>query len=169
MSWLSKRAVGIILFCSILLVCLVAVNGWTGSKCYVCELDLSDFATTRYTIVTKDKKTLETCSFYCAAKAIQNHKARKISAVDFNTGKKINAKKAIYVIGSAVKEKIHNKSWLAFRLKGNARSFILKNGGMSRPFKKALKAMSARISDENNIPKLLKTRQSPGCSKCHTS
>ncbi len=167
MGLLSNRTSLFILLCSLILVSLMAVNGWADSKCYVCGLDLSDFANTRYTITTKDKETFEACSFYCAAMILKNHKPKKIQTVDFASGKKINAKRAIYVIDSAVKGAVHNKSWLTFGHKNTAKVFILRNCGMSRHFRDAIKAMSRELDNKADIPKLLKSKQTPGCLKCH--
>jgi nitrous oxide reductase accessory protein NosL len=169
MRWAAKRAIGAVFLVSIALVFMVTATGWAADKCYICGIDLSEFGNTRYTIVTKDRKTLDLCSFYCAVMVLKDKKkVKKVSVVDYNTGKEIDAKRAVYVIGSAVKETIHSKSWLAFGDMHNAYVFILRNGGMSRNFKEAKKAMSIRLANKTQIPRLLKGRQSPGCLKCHT-
>jgi nitrous oxide reductase accessory protein NosL len=160
---------GIVLGVWIMLAFMLPANGWTAEKCYICGLDLSEFVTTRYTIVTRDKNTLKACSFYCAAKILGGVKAKRVLVADYNTGQQIDAKRAVYVIGSAVSETVHKKSWLAFGDENSAKVFILRNGGMSRHFKQALRSMSARLTNKANIPGLLKTQQSPGCLKCHAT
>lgn len=167
MSRLTKGSIcAILLFCMIS-VCLVAVNGWAANKCYVCEVDLSSFANTKYTITSRKGERFEACSFYCAALILKRNKAKKVMVIDYNTGVDISAKRATYVIGSAVNEAVHNKSWLAFDHKYSARTFILQNGGMSRRFKDALKAMSTRLDNKANIPVLPRSKRAPGCLKCH--
>lgn len=163
----AKRSIcAISLFC-IMCTCLIAVNGWAADKCHVCEGDLSNFVTTKHTITTRKKKTLAACSFYCAALILKDNKARKITVVDYNTGEEMSAKRATYVIGSAVKEAAHDKSWLAFSHKDTARTFTLRNGGVSRRFKDALKAISTLLKNKADIPLLRGSRNSPGCLKCH--
>jgi len=111
------------------------------SSCPVCGMHIKKFYKTSHAVVYTNGKKEHFCSITCLAKNMKKRKDIKtIYVVDALTNKLINAKKAIYVIGSKVPSTMGNSSRLAFASKSNAMAFQKKYGGKISNFSTALKS-----------------------------
>jgi len=111
------------------------------SSCPVCSMHIKKFYKTSHAVVYTNGKKEHFCSMACLAQTIKKRKDIKtIYVVDASTNKLINAKKAIYVIGSKVPSTMGNSSRLAFASKSSAVEFQKKYGGKITNFSTALKA-----------------------------
>ncbi|WP_052502665.1 nitrous oxide reductase accessory protein NosL [Halarcobacter anaerophilus] len=71
-----------------------------------------------------------------------------IEAVDYNSLKRVNAKKAFFVVGSKIKAKISKTSKLAFEKEEDAKKFIKQNGGKLMSFDEAFDLAKKSLKDD---------------------
>jgi len=108
------------------------------SKCPVCSMDIHKFYKTSHALKHKDGKEEHFCSMVCLKKGMKA--GDSIYVANAKTGKMINAKSAVYVIGSDVPSTMGAaKSKVAFASKSDAQAFQKKHGGVIGSFADALK------------------------------
>jgi hypothetical protein len=97
-----------------------------------------------------DGHTKQYCSIHCLVEDnLKNHnKIKNIKVVDTNTLKFIDAKNAIYVVGSKKKGTMTMKSKYAFSTMKDAKNFMHKFGGVIMSFDKMYKMVSKHIAKE---------------------
>ncbi len=111
------------------------------ASCPVCSMHIKKFYKTSHAVVYNDGKKEHFCSITCLAKTMKNRKDIKtIYVADASNGKLINAKSAIYVIGSKVPSTMGGSSRLAFASQSSADTFQKKYGGKIGNFSMALEA-----------------------------
>jgi nitrous oxide reductase accessory protein NosL len=110
-------------------------------ECIVCGMWIDQYMKTRHVVVLKDGQLHSFCSFACAAKYYNEHKAeiKEIKAADFQTEKLIDAQTAYYLEGSTVPGVMSYTSRIAFEKKSTAEKFKKKKGGRILDFRQALK------------------------------
>ncbi len=110
---------------------VILQKGESKAWCSVCGMNLKMFYKTNHAIELKDGTTKQYCSIRCLAADEHNYKnhIKKILAVDAETEKFINAKKAFYVIGSKVPGTMTKVSKIAFANKNDAKKFSKKYFG----------------------------------------
>ena len=112
------------------------------ASCQICGMNRGDFAHGRVLIVYADGTVVGTCSLHCAAIAMDERYGKKIASIrvaDFQSGKLIEAQKAVWVIGSKTKGPMASVAQLAFAGNLEAQAFVKKNGGVIATFEQALK------------------------------
>ncbi|WP_298267562.1 nitrous oxide reductase accessory protein NosL [Geobacter sp.] len=147
-------------FISGMVLCLVvtAVAAFAMEKveppasCQVCGMNRGDFARGRVLITYADGTVVGTCSLHCAAIAMDERSGKKIASIrvaDFQSGKLIDAQRAVWVIGSKMKGPMAGVVQLAFAGNQEARAFVKKNGGVVATFEQALKlaGMESTLDD----------------------
>ena len=109
------------------------------SSCPICNMYIKKFYKTSHAVVYNNGKKEHFCSITCLVKEMKKRKDIKmIYAVDASTNKLINAKKAIYVIGSKISSTMGKTSRFAFASKSSAKAFQKRYGGKIGNFSEAL-------------------------------
>ncbi|MBT0653428.1 nitrous oxide reductase accessory protein NosL [Geomobilimonas luticola] len=96
----------------------------------------------RVLITYADGSVVGTCSLYCVAlvkSKDRDHKIVSIKVANYMTGELIDAKSAIWVIGSKNKGVMSSVARFAFANKKDAQSYIDKYGGKVATFEQAIK------------------------------
>lgn len=139
-----KRFILAIMLC--LLVAAVSASALekveAPMSCKVCGMSSTSFAQSRMLTVYADRTTVGTCSLHCTAITMHENHGRQISTIkvaDFEAGKLIDAKTAVWVIGSRKKGFMSSVAQWAFANKQDAQAFIKINGGKLATFEQALK------------------------------
>ncbi|WP_052263216.1 nitrous oxide reductase accessory protein NosL [Geobacter pickeringii] len=120
-------------------------------SCQVCGMSRTSSAHSRVLIVYADGSTFGTCSLHCLAAVMNEPHGRQIASVkvaDFRTGRLIDARTAVWVIGSREKGSMAGVAQLAFSNGQEAQAFIKKNGGMVAAYEQALKLAGMEKSTE---------------------
>ena len=102
---------------------------------------LPRFPYTATTITYEDGLVAELCSLHCAALHMQltpEKKYKKIEVGDFNTGEKINAEEAFWVIDVIKPGLMTTQAKRAFHDKAEAKAYLDENRGRFLSFKEAL-------------------------------
>ncbi|MCK4442875.1 MAG: nitrous oxide reductase accessory protein NosL [Sulfurovaceae bacterium] len=109
------------------------------SSCPICGMHIKKFYKTSHAVTYNDGKKEHFCSMSYLAKTMKKRKDIKaIFAVDASTNKLINAKTAIYVVGSDIPNTMGSNQ-VAFASKSSAKAFHKKHGGKIVSFNTALK------------------------------
>jgi len=147
----------------------IVASGWAGELCEICGTDIDDFSVGQVTITLRDRSTVTTCSMICAGKVLEEHGhgIRKINAIDYSSGKTLDARKAYFVTGSSVETAVHTKSRLAFLNQRYASRFISRYGGYIRDYHATLKNIESTLEAKEFIPKLNKSKDNGKCFACH--
>lgn len=98
-------------------------------KCSLCGMGVDEANRQYFMIITKDGKRQKVCNQGCAVILMENIDAGFVEAVDYNTGKNLNAGDAFYVKGSSVKPVMGGESVVAFLKREDAEMFRKENGG----------------------------------------
>jgi nitrous oxide reductase accessory protein NosL len=112
------------------------------ASCQVCGMSRKSLARSRILIVYVDGSTVGTCSLHCASLALHEKHDKKVTAIqvaDFNSGKLIDARTAVWVIGSKQKGVMSSVAQLAFGNAQAAQAFVRRHGGTTATFDQALK------------------------------
>ena len=115
----------------------------THPSCAYCGMDRAKFAHSRIYILYNDLSSLGACSLHCAAVdlAVNIEKGPLIIlAGDYNTGKLIDAEKAVWVIGGKKPGVMTMRAKWAFDTERAADDFIKQNGGEKGDFERAIEA-----------------------------
>lgn len=146
--------------------------------CPLCSMNLKMFWKTNHRLTFSDGTKAQTCSIHCAAIFYQKRAAEidKWEAVDYDTQKFINAKKAHFLIGSDLPGTMTAVSKLAFKSKGTAKKYEKEHGGTIGTFDDALEKALADMGEDKKMimKKVAKMSQmgkqlagKHGCCKCH--
>jgi len=167
------------LVCSIFCLQALHVKAQEEAKwCPLCSMNLKMFWKTNHRLTFADGTKAQTCSIHCAAIFFQKRAAEidKWEAVDYDTKKFINAKKAHFLIGSDLPGTMTAVSKLAFKSKRTAKKYQKEHGGTIGTFDDALdKALADMGEDKKMIMKKvakmsqmgMKLAGKHGCYKCH--
>lgn len=124
-----------------LLLMILALTVFAGGasaeeKCALCGMKVEESKRQYFIITTKDSKKQKACNQGCAITLMENieNQIKSIEAVDYNTGKLVEAKSAFYVKGSSIKPVMGGESVVAFEKKEDAEKFWKKNGGKLRTY-----------------------------------
>lgn len=112
------------------------------ADCKQCGMNRAQFARSRMVVTYKDGST-GTCSINCVVVDLEANKGREVKSFqvgDYDTGKLIDAKTAIWVIGGKKKGVMTPVAKWAFAEKSRAEKFIKENGGKLATFDDVLKA-----------------------------
>ncbi len=108
------------------------------AKCPICNMDIRQYYKTSYAVVYKDGSKKHFCSMSCLKKVLGSKNIKTIYVADAKKGKMIEAKSAIYVIGSKIPATMGaKKSKFAFSSKVDAVAFQKKYGGIIGNFAQA--------------------------------
>ena len=129
----------------------------SADGCKYCGMDLQKFANSAMMITYDDGAMVETCSIHCAAldMAINMGKTpTKIMVGDYNTGKKINAEKATWVIDNQNPGTMTSRGKWAFKKKSKAHDYIdenCANAGEMVEFEQALEMAYADMYKDTRM------------------
>jgi copper chaperone NosL len=115
----------------------------THPSCAYCGMDRAKFATSRIFILYDDLSSLGVCSIHCAAvdMAVNIEKEPvSIKTGDYNTGRLIDAEKAVWVIGGEKTGIMTIRAKWAFESEDAADDFIKQYGGEKGTFETAIEA-----------------------------
>ena len=135
--------------------------------CNVCGMHLTKFYKTNHATEFKNGHKEQYCSLHCQAQIEEEHadKIKNIQVVDTNSLKFIDAKSAIYVVGSSKPGTMTPISKYAFSTKEEAQKFQKEFGGEIHTFdeslnmaKKALNKENSAI-DEKRVPMAIKGKK----------
>ncbi len=118
--------------------------------CNVCGMHLTKFYKTSHATEFKNGHKEQYCSLHCQAQIHENFgdKIKKIEVVDTNSLKFIDAKTAIYVVGSTKKGTMSPVSKYAFSTIDEAKEFNSKFGGEIKTFDEALEIAKDSLYDD---------------------
>ena len=118
--------------------------------CNVCGMHLTKYYKTNHATTFKNDKKEQYCSIRCQAHVHNDHalKIKQIDVVDTKSLKLIDAKSAIYVVGSSKKGTMSPVSKYAFGDKEDALDFQKKFGGEIHSFEETLKIAKASLSKD---------------------
>lgn len=110
---------------------VLVVVAYAADKCALCGMRVDEAKKQYFVITTKDGKQQKACNQGCAVTFLENisDNIKTVEAVDYNSGKLIDARSAFYVKGSNVKAVMGGESVLAFSKKEDAEKFQKENGG----------------------------------------
>ena len=125
-------------------IAALAASAWAAGTCAKCGMDLSKHIHTRYETVLGDGSRVVTCGVQCgllleAAKGVQ-----RAWATDFITGRRIDASRAWYVVGSGAVPDMAPGA-IAFRSKDDAERFRRGFGGRVLGWAEARKALTEHM------------------------
>ncbi len=125
-------------------VAALAASAWAAGTCAKCGMDLSKHVHTRYETVLADGSRVVTCGAQCgllleAAKGVQ-----RAWATDFITGRRIDASKAWYVVGSSAVPDMAPGA-IAFASREDAERFRRGFGGRVLGWAEAREALKAQM------------------------
>jgi len=128
-------------------------KGSAKQFCNVCGMHLTKFYKTNHVTTFKNDKKEQYCSIHCQANIHANHadKIKLIQVVDTKSLKLINAKTAIYVVGSSKKGTMSAISKYAFAIKKDALQFQKKFGGKIHNFEETLKIAKKSFSKDTTV------------------
>ncbi len=167
------------LVCLIILLQTYRVTAEEEAKwCPLCSMNLKMFWKTNHCLTFADGTKVQTCSFHCAAIFYQKRAAEidKWEAVDYDTKKFIDAKKARFLIGSNLPGTMTAVSKLTFKSKRTAKEYQKEHGGTIGTFDDALdRALADLGEDKKMIMKKVAKRSQMGkqlagkhaCYECH--
>ncbi len=160
------------------LASLVMVNAGDQKWCPLCSMNLKMFWKTNHWLTFADGKEVGYCSIHCAS-IVHKKKGREIKgwkAVDYDSKKLIDARKAFFLIGSDLPGTMTATSKLAFASREVAERYQKKHGGSVGTFEDALKRAVADLGpDKSMLTKKVakislmgkKLAQKNGCYSCH--
>ncbi len=116
-------------------------------RCSMCTATLAGHAHTWFTIITKEKKRMVGCCAHCGIFMLHKLRGRYMRVVtrDWPSGEDIDAKKAIYVVGSS-KVTCCVPSTISFAKRSEAEAFLEKYGGTLYNLEQALKNIEKIMS-----------------------
>ncbi len=129
---------------SLLVVCVSAFaqeKVETPMSCQKCGASRISFAQSRMLIVYVDGTAVGTCCLHCTASAMHESHGRKVASVkvaNFKTGKLVDVKTAVWVIGCKNEGVLSSVAQLAFVNNQEAQEFVKRNGGKVATFEQAL-------------------------------
>ena len=120
--------------------------------CNVCGMHLTKFYKTSHATEFKNGHKEQYCSLHCQAQIEEDHadKIKNIQVVDTNSLKFIDAKNAIYVVGSSKPGTMTPVSKYAFSTKEEAVKFQKEFGGEIHTFDESLDMAKKALIKENN-------------------
>ena len=120
--------------------------------CPVCGMHLGMFYKTSHAAEFKNGHIKQYCSIHCLVNDLEKHghknDVKAIRVVDVNSLKFIDARKAIYVVGSKIKGTMTMNSKYAFSNPADAKAFAEKNGGKVSTFDQAYAAAEKDFSGD---------------------
>ncbi len=121
--------------------------------CPICGMHLGMFYKTSHAAEFKDGSTKQYCSIHCLVDDMEEHGHKKdvkaVKVVDVNSLKLIDARTAVYVVGSKVKGTMTMQSKYAFATQGEAKAFAEKNGGNINTYNQAYNAAKSEFSKDS--------------------
>lgn len=115
----------------------------THPSCSYCGMDRAKFAHSRIYIIYDDLSSIGTCSIHCAAVDMAANIEKGPASImvgDYNTGKLIDAEKAVWVIGGKKPGVMTIRAKWAFETDDAADKFMKQEGGVKGDFEKAMEA-----------------------------
>lgn len=119
--------------------------------CEVCGMDRAKMSFSRVTLEYADGTRVGVCSIHCATAYIALHPGkypRTFLVADYNTGKLINAEKAVWVIGGRKEGAMTRQAKWAFSDRVAAGNFMAENGGESADFDRVMKAAYVEMYED---------------------
>lgn len=120
--------------------------------CPVCGMHLGMFYKTSHAAEFKDGHIKQYCSIHCLVNDLEKHghknDVKTIKVIDVNSLKFIDARKAVYVVGSKIKGTMTMNSKYAFSDSAAAKAFAEKNGGKVSSFDQAYAAAEKDFSGD---------------------
>ena len=139
--------------------------------CNVCGMHLTKFYKTSHATTFKNGHKEQYCSIRCQAHIDNEHsnKIKKIEVVDTKSLKLIDAKRAIYVVGSSKKGTMSPVSKYAFEKKEDALSFQKNFGGEIHNFEESLKIAKDSLSKDTMAVSKKRMMMAKKCKKIYSS
>jgi len=130
---------------------IIMQSGDSKLFCPECGMTLPMFYKTNH-LATVDGKIKQYCSIHCLVDDIKKgSKVTDIKVVDLHSLKFIDAKKALYVVGSKRKGTMTMVSKYAFASKVNAEHFVKENGGEIVNFDEAIKRAESDFAKDSSM------------------
>ena len=123
---------------------LAAAGALAAETCAKCGMDLSNHAHTRYETVLADGSRVVTCGVQCGMMLEAARGVQRAWATDFITGRRIDASKAWYVVGSSAVPDMAPGA-IAFASKEDAEKFQKGFGGEVLDWGGAREALKKRM------------------------
>jgi nitrous oxide reductase accessory protein NosL len=146
--------------------------------CPLCSMNLKMYHPTSNRLTLSDGSKVQTCSIFCAAQIYEKKAAEieKWEVVDYATKVFINARKAVWVMGSDLPGVMTAVSKLAFVAPEEAQQFQKAHGGAIGTFDEALnrtmtdmgldrKMIMARVAERAKMGRGLAEKND--CFRCH--
>lgn len=146
--------------------------------CLLCGMNLKMYHQTSNRLTFNDGSKVQTCSIFCAAQYYEKRPTEidRWEVVDYGTKAFIDAKKASWVIGSAIPGVMTAVGKLAFASKEEAEKFQKAHGGTVGTFEDALnrtladlgsdrKMIMARVAERARLGRGLAEKHD--CFRCH--
>jgi mono/diheme cytochrome c family protein len=140
-------------------------------------MNLKMFWKTNHWVTFTDGKEIGYCSIHCAAIAHKKKgSARGWKAVDYDSKRLLDARKAFFLIGSDLPGTMTARSKLAFSSREVAQNYQTKHGGTIGTFDDALKQALADLGPDKSMLKKKMAKMSVmgntlaekhGCYSCH--
>lgn len=129
---------------TVCLSCWMAEAG-KSRRCAMCTRKMKSSSRTVYTVVLKSEKEKVCCCAHCGTLLQRRLKkdAKSARTLDYLSGAKVDAAKALYVVNSKERPCCH-PSVLAFREKKDAEKFSEKRGGAVLSYKEVCDVLSGK-------------------------
>lgn len=157
---MNKRLFSLLFFTSIIFTATLFGNTVNkieylqkGDEKYWCPisgLSIEENYKTSLSSTLSNGRVRQYASLACLAKDNEEYgiDLNNIKAIDYNSLKRINAKKAFFVVGSSIKAKISKTSKLAFENEKEAKDFIKQKGGKLVGFEEAFSLAKESLKDD---------------------
>jgi copper chaperone NosL len=119
-------------------------------SCKLCGMNRITFARSRMLVTYADGSSSGTCSLHCTTKELKGAGGKQVKTIqvaDYDTGKLIDAKSAVWVIGGKKQGVMTSLAKWAFTYNKAALSFVRENGGRETTFDEALKMAETEDMD----------------------
>lgn len=123
----------------ILLLGVLAVPAFAVDRCDNCRMKAGADSMYRVDVIFKDGTSKIECGLFCASmeKERAPEAVDKLVVRDYLSGEKLEAKDAVWVVGSDVRPMMSDESRVAFRDKATAEEFVASHGGRIATFDEA--------------------------------
>ena len=129
-------------------------------SCVRCGMDRAVFARSRMLVAYADGTSLGVCSLHCAAEELQRNGGKQVSSLmvaDYTTKMLVDARTATWVVGGKKPGVMTALAKWAFAKAEAAGKFVEENGGIVKPFDRALAAaimeVQAQAAEEKAVEK----------------
>jgi nitrous oxide reductase accessory protein NosL len=120
----------------VLLCACGAIAGAAREDCRICGMWIDQYLRTRHVLTEADGSQVSFCSFTCAARYLKQKggEMKLLRAADYLSKELVDARKAIYLVGSDVPPVMSFASIIAFSRKDTATEFQKIHGGRIMSF-----------------------------------